>query len=100
MKTSKTYNMLKRTTFLSLLVSLLFLVSCGGGKTTPASVAQNWCDLNSKVYKASNEAERVEAEATRKKYEKDIEEKHKADNNFMIEVEKEIEKCEKASEGR
>ncbi|MGZ5135817.1 MAG: hypothetical protein ACXWCG_11730 [Flavitalea sp.] len=92
--------MLTKTKFLSLLVSLLFLVSCGGGKSTPTSVAKKWCDLNSKVYKASNDADKVEAEAARKKYEQEMEEKYKSDANFMAEVEKEVEKCEGASEGK
>ncbi|HMU46438.1 MAG TPA: hypothetical protein PKC72_08730 [Chitinophagaceae bacterium] len=77
----------------------LFLAGCGS-KETPATVAQKWCDLNAKVYKAADGPEKEAAKATREKFEKTMEEKYKNDDAFMKEVGKEVEKCEDSSEGR
>lgn len=78
---------------------IIFLVSCSSKKETPASIAQKWCDLNAKVYKAEESAKEA-AEMARDKFEKEIETKYNNDKAFMDELEKEIEKCENASEGR
>lgn len=86
---------------LTLAFSVLFLLAaCGGKKATPASIAQKWCDLNGKVYKAADGPEKDAAKAAREKFEKEMEEKYKDDKTFMDEVGKEVEKCEDASEGR
>jgi hypothetical protein len=81
--------------------TLLFvsLMSCGNKKETAASVAQQWCELNGKVYKAEGTA-KESAEQARDKFEKEIEAKYKNNKAFMQELEKEVEKCEAASEGR
>lgn len=76
-----------------------FLLSCGSKKETAASVAQKWCELNAKAYKAEGAAKEA-AEAAREKFENEMEEKYKDNKAFMEEVEKEVEKCEDASEGR
>lgn len=76
-----------------------FLVSCSSKKETPVSVAQKWCELNAKAYKADESAKET-AEMARDKFEKEIETKYNNDKAFMDELEKEIEKCENASEGR
>lgn len=75
------------------------LLSCGSKKETAASVAQKWCELNAKAYKAEGAAKEA-AEAAREKFENEMEEKYKDNKAFMEEVEKEVEKCEDASEGR
>lgn len=75
------------------------LMSCGSKKETAASVAQKWCDLNAKAYKAEGAAKEA-AEAAREKFENEMEAKYKDNKAFMDEVEKEVEKCEAASEGR
>jgi uncharacterized lipoprotein NlpE involved in copper resistance len=88
----------KLTVAVAILLSIT-IMSCGSKKETPASVAQKWCDLNAKAHKASD-ADKAAAEKTREKFEKDMETKYKDDKDFMKEVEKEVEKCEDASEGR
>lgn len=90
--------MLKKLSVFALGCSLL-LLSCGGKKETAASVAQKWCDLNAKAYKAEGAAKQA-AEEARDKFEKDMQEKYKDNKAFMDEVGKEVEKCEDASEGR
>lgn len=86
--------------FLFLLLSAgLLLTACGGKKETPASVAQQWCDLNAKAHKAEGPAKEA-AEQEREKFEKKMEEKYKGDKDFLSKVQKEVEKCEDASEGR
>ena len=80
-------------------LSLLF-AACGGGKESASSIAQKWCDLNGKAYKAADGPEKVAAKATLDKYEEDMEAKYKDNEAFMKEVGKEVEKCEAASEGR
>ena len=77
----------------------LAIFSCGG-KETASSVAQRWCELNGKVTRAADGDAKEAAKDEREKYEKKIEEKYKADQAFMNELEKEVEKCEAASEGR
>lgn len=91
--------MKKTTLAVIILSSCLLFTACGGKKETPASVAQQWCDLNAKAHKAEGAAKEA-AEAERKKFEQKMEEKYKGDQAFMKEVEKEVEKCEDASEGR
>jgi len=82
-----------------IIAASLSLASCGGKKSA-ASVAQKWCDLNSKVTKAADGADKDAAKAALSKYENDIEKQYQKDEAFMKEVEKEVEKCEDASEGR
>lgn len=84
---------------ISVAISLFFLTACGS-KETPASVAQKWCDLNAKVYKAAEGPEKEAAEDAREKFENTMEEKYEDDKVFMEEVGKEVEKCEDASEGK
>jgi hypothetical protein len=83
-----------------LLLVGVFFVSCSSEKKSAASVAKEWCDLNGKVAKAESDAARATAEANRKKFENEMEEKYKNDEAFLKEVGAEIEKCEDASEGR
>jgi len=88
---------------LSISITALFctiILSCSGKKETPASVAQKWCDLNAKAFKAADGAAKENAEKDRKDFEKKMEAKYKDDKAFMDQVEKEVEKCEDASEGR
>lgn len=89
----------KLTTAIALFFCMA-LISCGGKKETASSIAQQWCDLNAKVYKAAEGAEKEAATAARKEFEKKMEEKYKDKKEFMDEIQKEVEKCEDASEGR
>ena len=66
---------------------------------TPAAVAAEWCALNERVTFAS-EADKEKAKAKLKEFENDMETRYKDDQAFLEEVEKEVEKCEDASEGR
>lgn len=91
--------MIRKSLTMAVLATALLLSACGGKKESAASIAQKWCDLNGKAYKAEG-AEKEAAEAARDKYENEIEAKYKGDEAFMKEVEKEVEKCEDASEGR
>ena len=77
-----------------------FIISCSSKKETAASIAQKWCDLNEKVYKATDDAAKDAAKAVRKSFEKEMEAKYKDDQAFLDEVGKEVEKCEDASEGK
>lgn len=88
---------------LSISFAVLFclaLLSCGSKKETATSIAQQWCDLNAKVYKAAEGPAKEAAQAAREKFEKNMEEKYKDKKEFMDEVGKEVEKCEDKSEGR
>lgn len=78
----------------------LGITSCSSKKESASSIAQQWCDLNGKAYKAAEGAEKEAAQAARKKFEDEMEAKYKDDKAFMEEVGKEVEKCEDASEGR
>ena len=86
--------------FFLFLISVVFLVSCGGKKETAATIAQKWCDLNAKVHRATEGPAKEDAESARYKFEKEMEAKYKNDKALMGEIEKEVEKCEAASEGR
>lgn len=78
----------------------LLFTACGGKKESAQSIAEKWCDLNSKVHKATDETAKEAAQAARKKYEQEVEEKYKDNKDFMEEVGREVEKCEAASEGK
>lgn len=87
-------------TFSAIVLSLCFIACSSSKKDSAASVAKEWCDLNGKVYKAADGPDKEAAKATLDKWEKDMEAKYKGDEAFMKDVEKEVEKCEGASEGR
>lgn len=89
----------KNLLILFMFVITLTLASCGGGKKSASSIAQEWCKLNGKASKATG-AEKVSAEAALNKFENEMEAKYKGDEAFMKEIEKEAEKCEDASEGK
>ncbi len=91
--------MKKKLVFASVLLLCVAVISCGSKKESAASIAQKWCDLNAKVYKANDESAKEAAEMVRKKFENDIEAKYKGDETFRMELQKEVEKCEAASEG-
>lgn len=91
--------MIRKSIGLAVLAITLLLTACGGKKETAASIAQKWCDLNGKAYKAEGAAKEA-AEAAKDKFENEMEAKYKGDEAFMKEIEKEVEKCEDASEGR
>lgn len=91
--------MKQKLTILAAVFCAFFIIACGSKKESAASVAQKWCELNGKAYKAEGEA-KAAAEMAREKFEKEIEEKYKDNKDFMKEVEAEVEKCEGASEGR
>ena len=93
--------MRKTVLAITVIIATLLFVSCGSSKKeTAASIAQQWCELNGKVHKAAEGAEKEAAQAAREKFEKEMEEKYKDNKTFMDEVGKEVEKCEGASEGR
>ena len=92
--------MRQKSSLLIAAICCLFLFSCGSKKETAASVAQQWCDLNGKAYKAAEGPAKEAAETAKDKFEKEMEAKYKGNDAFMKEVEKEVEKCEDASEGR
>jgi len=81
-------------------IAALSLTACGGGKESASSIAGKWCELNGKAHKAADGAEKEAAEISLKKFENEMEAKYKADEVFMKEIQKEVEKCEDASEGR
>ncbi|OSZ80501.1 hypothetical protein CAP36_04415 [Chitinophagaceae bacterium IBVUCB2] len=84
----------------AIIVLFVGLAACSSKKESAASIAQEWCDLNGKAYKAAEGPEKEAAEAARKKFEDNMESKYKDDKAFMEEIGKEVEKCEDASEGR
>ncbi len=99
---------MKKILSASAIIALFFFApACSDKKSkdaksfdSPAAAAQAWCDLNGKVARASNDAEKEAAKAARKKFEDDLEAKYKDDKAFMDNLEKEAEKCEDASEGK
>ncbi|HUR67529.1 MAG TPA: hypothetical protein VMZ03_14345 [Chitinophagaceae bacterium] len=91
--------MKKSNLVLILVVFSISMAGCGSKKESAASVAQDWCDLNGKAYKAEGAA-KENAEAARKKFEEKMVDKYGKDKAFMDEIGKEVEKCEDASEGR
>lgn len=88
------------TSLCCLFISIIILTSCNAAKDTPESIAQKWCDLNGKVYKAADGADKEKAKEERKKYENIIEEKYGKDADMKEKVKKAVEACEDASEGR
>ncbi len=85
--------------FIAITGCALLMASCGG-KTTAASIAQKWCDLNGKAYRAAEGPEKEAAEKALHAYENEVEGKYEKDEAFMKEIEREVEKCEDVSEGR
>ena len=69
-------------------------------KETPESIALQWCDLNGKVHNAAEGPAKEAAEAARKKFETEMQEKFKDNQAMLDNVGKAIEACEDASEGR
>lgn len=92
--------MKKNLLTISVIAICMSLTACGGGKESASSVAKKWCDLNGKAYKAADGPDKVAAKAAVDKFESEMEAKYKGDEPFMKEVEKEVNKCEAASEGR
>ena len=92
--------MKKKLSFSVAILLCITILSCGSKKETAASIAQKWCDLNAKAYKATDGPAKEAAEMARKKFENEMEAKHKGDEAFRKELEKEVNKCEAASEGR
>jgi hypothetical protein len=91
---------MKRTALGLVIAISFFFIACSGGKETPESIAKKWCDLNSRVTKASTPEAKEAAEQKRKEYEVSMEEKYKGDEKMRDAISKEVEKCEDASEGR
>ena len=85
---------------LPVIIFCLSFVACGGGKETASSIAKKWCNLNGKVHKAADGSEKEAAKTSLSQFENEMEARYKEDGVFMKEVEKEVEKCEGASEGR
>lgn len=77
----------------------IVFASCGGGSQSAEDIAQEWCGLNKKEHEAKDEAERKTAHDARMKFEEEVEDKYKNDEEFMQKVELEMEKCEGESEG-
>lgn len=67
---------------------------------TPETIAQEWCNLNGKVFAAAEGAEKETAKAARKKFETQMQEKYKDNQAMLDNVGKAIEACEDASEGK
>jgi len=84
---------------LSVILFSLSFTACGG-KESAKSVAKEWCDLNGKVAKAADGPDRETARANLMKWSAKMEAKYKGDEAFKEKLEKEVEKCEAASEGR
>jgi hypothetical protein len=81
-----------------IIILCLSFFSCSESKDTPTSIAQKWCDLNGKVYKATGGAEKEAAGASLSQFENEMEARYKDDHTFMKQIETEVEKCESASE--
>jgi len=92
---------MKKKLSISVIILLCIAVlSCGSKKETAASIAKKWCALNAKAYKATDGAAKEAAEMALDKFETELEAKYKSDEAFMDKIDKEVEKCEDASEGR
>ena len=92
--------MKKKLSFSVAILLCIAVLSCGSKKETAASVAQKWCELNAKVHNATDDAAKDAAKMARKEFENKMEAKYKGDEAFKKELEKEVNKCEAASEGR
>ena len=66
--------MKKKLSILCIAIFCIAFSSCGG-KQSASSVAQKWCELNGKVFKAADDAEKKGAKAALDKYENDMEAK-------------------------
>ena len=81
--------------------SYFLIIACSSKKETPQSVAQKWCELNGKLHNAPDGGpEYGKAKDALGKFENDMDKKYREDTAFSNQLEKEIEKCEGASEGR
>jgi len=81
-------------------LACVMLSSCGSKTQTPEAIAQQWCDLNGKVFKAAEGTDKEKAKEERKKYETEIEDKYSKDKDMMDKIKKAVEACEDKSEGR
>ncbi len=92
---------MKKKLSIGLLVFCTAVISCGSKKETAASIAQKWCALDAKVHNAPDGgSEYAKAKMAIDKFEKEMEGKYKSNEAFMKEIEKEVNKCENASEGK
>jgi len=73
-------------------ILFVFLISCSGGETA-ASCAKKYCELSIKYKNAGSDEEKQKARKARNDYENEIEKKHKGDDAFFKDFEKEVEKC-------
>lgn len=73
------------------------LAACSAKKDTPDQVAEKWCKLHKAVIEATNEKEHEKAEAEKKEYEREIENRYKDDEQFLNEVDAKTEACEDES---
>jgi hypothetical protein len=90
---------MKKNLFRLIVAVLCFgFAACNNDSETPESIAKEWCELNSKVAKATTDEEREKARTARNDYEKSIEEKYKGNDEMKKKVSEEVEKCEDASE--
>jgi hypothetical protein len=98
-QTTKHLTMKKKLSISVVIFLCLAVLSCSSKKETAASIAQKWCELNAKEYKADGDAKEA-AKTARKKFEDEMKGKYEKDEAFMKEIGKEVEKCEDASEGK
>lgn len=92
--------MIRKISGATALLAIFLVTACGGKKESAKSIAEKWCDLNGKVFKAADGPAKEAAEKAREKFENDMEAKYKDNKAFMDEIGKEVEKCEDASEGK
>ncbi len=85
-----------------MILSCGMLIACSRNKKekTAADIAAEWCELNGKVAKAAEGAEKEAAKEAIKKWENEIEAKYKDNEAFIKKIQNEAEKCEAASEGK
>ena len=72
----------------------MLIASCGGGKDSPESIAEEWCDLDKAVSQATSDDEKQAAEGKRDAYEEKIKDKHGDDDAFMEQIGALVEACE------
>jgi hypothetical protein len=76
------------------IITAMLATSCGGGKDSPESIAQKWCDLDKAVNEATSEEEEEAAREKREAYEEEMTKKYGEDEAFMEKIGKATEACE------
>jgi hypothetical protein len=80
------YKMKKTLYVVTIIAGSLLSISCGGKKASASEIAKKWCALENAADNIDDPVKAKKAEEALEKFEKEIEEKYKENNEFYLEI--------------